>query len=239
MTGTTVSVQQPGIALPVERHDADVRSAFMSSVYAHLMVGVAGFLLLQWLLFTSGLAHAIASFVLGTSWLLILGGFMVVSWMANSLGFRAQTAGARYGAYALLVAANALLFATPLVLAQSYTLQTGQNVIGEAGILTVIAFVGLSAIAMRTAKDFSFLRSILQWGGVLALVAIVASVLFGTGLGTWFSVAMVAFAGGAILYDTQRIYRTYPPTAVVPAAMSLFASLALMFWYLLRLLMRR
>jgi uncharacterized protein len=234
-----VSVHEPGLALPVARHEAAVRSAFMSRVYAHLMVGVAGFLVLQWFLFTSGIAYDIAAFVAQTSWLLILGGFMVVSWIANSLGFRASTPGARYGAYALLVAANALLFATPLVLAQVYTEQTGQNVLGEAGVLTVIAFAGLSIIAMRTAKDFSFLRSILLWGGVLALVAIVGAVLFGTGLGTWFSVAMIAFAGAAILYDTQQIYRTYPPTAVVPAAMSLFASLALLFWYVLRLLMRR
>jgi uncharacterized protein len=234
-----VSVQEPGIALPVESHGVEVRAAFMNRVYAHLMVGVAGFLVLQWFLFTSGLAYDIAAFVLETSWLLILGGFMVVSWIANSLGFRAQTSGARYGAYALLVAANALLFATPLVLAEAYTEQTGQNVLAEAAVLTVVAFIGLSGIAIRTGRDFSFLRSILLWGGVLALVAIVGAVLFGTGLGTWFSVAMVAFAGAAILYDTQQIYRTYPPTAVVPAAMSLFASLALLFWYVLRLLMRR
>jgi uncharacterized protein len=211
----------------------------MTRVYAHLMVGVAGFLVLQWFLFTSGLAEAIAAFVIGTSWLLILGGFMIVSWIANSMGVRAASPGARYGAYALLVVANALLFATPLWFAQAYVEQTGSSVLSEAALLTVLAFAGLSVIAMRTGRDFSFLRSLLLWGGVLALAAIVGAVLFGFELGTWFSVAMIGFAGGAILYDTQRIYRTYPPSAVVPAAMSLFASLALLFWYVLRLLMRR
>src|SRR6185436_18739743 len=48
-------------------------------------------------------------------------------------------------------------------------------------------------------QDFSFLRSVLVWAGVLALVAIVSAVLFGMQLGTWFSVAMIGFAGAAVL----------------------------------------
>ncbi len=50
---------------------------------------------------------------------------------------------------------------------------------------------------------------------------------------------MIGLAGGAILYDTQKIYRSYPADRQVAAAMSLFASVALMFWYVLRLLSRR
>ncbi len=63
--------------------------------------------------------------------------------------------------------------------------------------------------------------------------------MFGANLGTWFSVGMIALAGGAILYDTQMILRRYPADREVAAAMSLFASLALLFWYMLRLLSRR
>jgi uncharacterized protein len=70
-------------------------------------------------------------------------------------------------------------------------------------------------------------------------VLIVGSVLFGTGLGMWFSVAMVGFAGAAILYSTQQVYRHYPPEAEIPAAMNLFSSIALLFWYVLQILMRR
>jgi uncharacterized protein len=229
----------PGAAnptLPVASQTADVRSRFMTRVYLHVLAAIAGFIGVQYVLFTTGLAYTITEFVAATNWLLILGGFMIVSWMANSWGYRAETPGAQYGALALLVVANGLLFAAPLVLAQVYA---PEGTISTAAWISIFAFAGLSGIAIKTGKDFSFLRSLLLWGGVLALCAIVASVIFGTALGTWFSVAMIGFAGAAILYDTQRIYDSYPPNREVAAAMSLFASLALLFWYVLRLLSRR
>ena len=71
----------------------------------------------------------------------------------------------------------------------------------------------------------------------LALVAIVSAVLFGFELGTWFSVAMVGLAGASILYDTSNILREYPEDRHVGAALQLFASVAMMFWYVLRIFM--
>jgi FtsH-binding integral membrane protein len=58
-------------------------------------------------------------------------------------------------------------------------------------------------------------------------------------LGTWFSVAMVALAGASILYDTSNIIHHYRDDRYVGAALELFASVAMMFWYLLRLFMSR
>ena len=57
--------------------------------------------------------------------------------------------------------------------------------------------------------------------------------MFGFQLGTWFSVAMIGFAGAAVLYDTSNIIHHYPEDRYVSAAMQLFASIALMFWYVL------
>ena len=94
-------------------------------------------------------------------------------------------------------------------------------------------------MVFQTRKDFSFLGGVLRWVGIMALVAIVASVLFGLRLGTWFSLAMIALAGGSILHDTSRIIRYWPYDRYVGAALELFASVALMFWYILRLLMSR
>ncbi len=68
---------------------------------------------------------------------------------------------------------------------------------------------------------------------------IVASVLFGFEMGTWFSVAMIGFAGAAVLFDTSNILHHYPEDRYVGAALALFASIALMFWYVLRLFMSR
>ena len=74
---------------------------------------------------------------------------------------------------------------------------------------------------------------------MLAMVAIISSMIFGFQLGTWFSVAMIGFAGAAVLYDTSNIMHHYPQDKYVAASMQLFASIAMMFWYILRLFMSR
>jgi FtsH-binding integral membrane protein len=88
-------------------------------------------------------------------------------------------------------------------------------------------------------KDFSFLGGILRWAGVLALLAVVGGVIFGFHLGMFFSLAMVAVAGAAILYDTSNVIHHFPEDRYVAAALELFASVALMFWYLLRIFTSR
>lgn len=221
--------------VPVDRYDVDVRATFMKRVYGHLVAGVAAFVAIEVVLFQSGAADAIADFVFGTSWLLILGGFMLVSWMASSMAVRSTTPAAQYGGYAALIVAEALIFVPMLWIAN----EQAPGAIGNAAWISVLAFAGLSGVAITSSADFSFLGVLLKWGGVVALLLIVGAVVFGAELGTWFSVGMIAFAGAAILYDTQKILHNYPPDRVVAASMSLFASLALLFWYVLRLFMSR
>jgi uncharacterized protein len=228
----------PGYApQPVATQPVEVRSRFMRRVYANLAVGIAAFIALETFLFTTGIAYDIALAISSTSWLLVLGGFMLVSWLGSSFAWKASSPAAQYGGYAAMVAVYAVIFTLPLAIANSSPELEG--VIATAAWITLLGFAGLTGIALTTSKDFSFLRGMLLWGGVLALVAIVGAVIFGFELGTWFSVAMIGFAGAAILYDTQKIYRSYPPDREVAAAMSLFASVALLFWYVLRLLSRR
>ena len=166
-----------------------------------------------------------------TNWLLILGGFMVVSWLASRTAHRSTSMGAQYAALTGFVIAEAIIFAPMLYIADN---KAGGGVISSAALVTVGLFAGLTAIAFWTRKDFTFLGGLLRWGGLLALGAIGAGVIFGVGLGTWFSVGMVGFAGAAILYDTSRIIKHYPEDRYVAAALELFASVALMFWYILR-----
>ena len=103
----------------------------------------------------------------------------------------------------------------------------------------LVGFGALTGIAMTTSKDFTFMGGILRWIGVSALLLIVGSVVFGFQLGMLFSFAMVVFAGATILYSTSKILRTYPEDRYVSAALELFASVALMFWYILRIFSRR
>jgi FtsH-binding integral membrane protein len=71
----------------------------------------------------------------------------------------------------------------------------------------------------------------------VALGLIVASIIFGFTLGVVFSVVMVGLAAAAILYYTSNILRYYRTDQYVAASLTLFASVALMFYYILQILM--
>jgi FtsH-binding integral membrane protein len=215
---------------------ATQRGTFIMRVYGHLLGAIALFTLIEVYLFSSGLAETVARALLSVNWLLVIGGFMLAGWLARGLAARAGGLGAQYAGLALYVVAQAIIFTPLLFIADNYA---GGGVIRSAAVVTLAGFVGLTAIVFYTRKDFSFLGVLLRWAGILALVAIVAAVLFGFELGTWFSVLMVGVAGGAILYDTSNILRYYPNDRYVGAALELFASVALMFWYVLRLFMGR
>lgn len=213
----------------------EVRATFIFRTYAHLFGAILAFTGLEVVLFQSGLAETLAQIMLGTSWLLVLGAFMVASWLATHVAHRAQSLTAQYAALAGFVVAEAIIFIPILYIAQMYA----PGVIQSAAIVTVLGFAGLTAVVFVTRMDFSFLRSALMFLGVIALVLIVAGVIFGFELGTYFSIGMIAFAGAAILYDTSRILHHYPEDRYVGAALELFASVALMFWYVLRLFTSR
>ena len=223
------------MGIPVGEQSVDARAVFITRTYNHLMGAIVAFVGVELFLFGSGLAGTIAEVLLGGSWLIVLGAFMLVGWMANNVAARSESMGAQYLALAGYVVADAIIFVPILHIADS----TASGVIQSAAVVTLLGFAGLTAIVFVTRKDFSFLRSMLMFSGVLAVVAIFGSVLFGFELGTWFSVAMVGFAGGAILYDTSNVMHRYPEDRYVAAALSLFASVALLFWYVLRLFMSR
>lgn len=228
---TTSATLQRGV--PVSELGVDVRGAFITRTYTHLLGSIGAFTLIEIYLFSTGLAHSIAQVMLGGSWLIVLGGFMIVSWIATHLAQSSRSMGAQYGALAGFVVAEAIVFVPLLFMAQ----EVAPGVIENAATLTLVGFAGLTAVAFQTRRDFSFLGGILRWGFISALVLIVGSVLFGFNLGVLFSVAMIVLAGGAILYDTSNVLHHYPEDRHVGAALQLFASVALLFWYVLRLLM--
>jgi FtsH-binding integral membrane protein len=156
---------------------------------------------------------------------------VIVSWFASRAAHRATSPATQYLALGAFVFAESIIFIPLLYIANQYA----PGAITSAATVTLTGFAGLTFIAFRTRKNFSFLGGLLRWGFILAMVAIVGGVLFGFDLGTCFSVAMVGLAGGAILYDTSKIIHDFPEDRHVAAALELFASVALMFWYVLRL----
>jgi FtsH-binding integral membrane protein len=220
---------------PVAALGTDSRARFISRTYAHVAMAILGFTVLESYLFSSGIAEAIVVRVLSVNWLLILGAFMLVSWLATHVALNVESKPLQYAALAGFVVAESIIFLPMLYIA----VITEPAVIESAASVTLLGAGGLTAVAFVTKRDFSFLRGMLVWGGILALVAIAAAVLFGFEMGTWFSVAMIGFAGAAVLYDTSNILHHYPEDRYVAAALALFASIALMFWYILRLFMSR
>jgi len=173
--------------VPVAERGVDTRAAFITRTYNHLMGAIVAFTLFEVWIFTSGLAEPIARAMLGGSWLLVLGGFMLVSWLASRAAHSATSKGAEYGALAAMVVAQGIIFVPLLYIAE----MTAPGAIQSAAITTLLGFAGLTAVAFTTRKDFSFLGGMLRWIGVMALVAIVAAVIFGFHLGTWFAAGMV------------------------------------------------
>ena len=225
--------------IPVAQASADVRSRFIVRTYNHLFGAIALFTMIEIALFKSGVAERIASALMG-NWLLVLGGFMLVGWFSSRAAANSKSLGGQYLALFAFVAAEAIIFIPLLFVANAYSQQTdGSNVIASAAGTTILGCAGLTVVAFVTRKDFSFLRSFLMWGGIVALLLIVASLLFGFQMGTWFSVAMIGFAGAAVLYDTSNVLHHYEEDRYVAASLQLFSSVALMFYYVLMLFTSR
>lgn len=222
-------------SIPVANLGVEQRSTFIFRTYAHLAGAIALFTGIEVFLFQSGLAYPIAKAMLSTSWLLVLGAFMLVSYLASNLAARAESKPVQYLALLGFVVAEALIFVPLLLIANS----VADGVISSAAGVTLVGFALLTGVVFVTRKDFSFLRVFVTWSVILALVAIVGSVIFGYSLGFWFSVGMVAVAGAAILLNTSTVMLHYPSDRYVSAALQLFASVAMMFWYVLQIFLSR
>jgi uncharacterized protein len=222
--------------LTVAQAQPNIRAQFIQKTYTHLAGAVGAFIAVEFILFQTGIAEVFTKFVLGSrfTWLAILGGFALLGWFSRELTAKADSINTQYTGLGIYVVAEGLLFAPLLYIATFYSDPT---VIPTAAILTLLMFGGLTAVAFTTKTDFTFLGGILKIGGFVALGLIICSVIFGFTLGLFFSIIMVVFASAAILYDTSKIMHHYSPDQYVAASLELFASVALLFWYVLRILM--
>lgn len=215
------------------------RVDFYKKTYSHVAGGVLAFILFEYLLLQS---ETVVSFMLsmtqGYKWLLLLGGFMFVTNYAESSALKTTDRSKQYMMYGLYIFAQAIIF-VPLIYIALFYIDAGADMLYQASVVTLGLFTGLSAVVFLTKKDFSFLRTGLTIGFFIALGLIIAGMLFGFNLGLWFSVGMCLLAGGAILYQTSNLIKQHGVEDYVPAAIGLFASLMLLFWYVLQIFMSR
>lgn len=211
------------------------RAAFIRRTYLHLAGAILAFVALEAFLLQLPVGGIIAT-VLGArfGWLLVLGAFMGVSYLAQKWASSDTSTGMQYLGLGLYVVAEAIIFLPLLYVAAFYT---SEHVIISSGLITMFLFAGLTASVFISKKDLSWMGRILTISGFIALGVIVASMFFGFSLGMFFSAVMVIFAGGSIMYQTSNVLHHYRTNQHVAAALALFASVALLFWYILRLVM--
>ena len=216
--------------VPLQGVRQGARAEFITKTYCHLAGAMGLFVAIEVALFKSGIAERMAG-AMAQMWWAVLGGFIVVSWIARSVAHSARTKGAQYAALVGFISAEAIIFVPLLWIAN----EVAPGAITSAAAVTLFGFAALTIIAFMTRKDFSFLRGFLMWGGFAALALIVGGLVFGFNLGLFFSVGMVVLAGASILYDTSNVIHHYDEESYVAAALELFASFALMLWYVLRI----
>jgi FtsH-binding integral membrane protein len=217
------------------------RAAFITRTYLHLLGAIIAFTVLEIVWFATPVAPAMISLMTTGkfAWLVVLGAFIGVSYLADRWAMSSTSMGKQYAGLILFTAAESILFLPLVGMAWIIGAQGEEGLLGKAVLITLTMFGALTGIVFITRKDFSFLRSVLIFGGLAAFGLIVASALFGFSLGMFFSYAMIAFACGYILYDTSNVMLRYRTSQHVAAALALFASVMLLFWYVLRVLIDR
>lgn len=212
------------------------RVEFLRTTYLYLAGAIVAFAFASFVLNILGIgalmlkAMSVSRFV----WLAVLGAFMIAGRMASGMADNGQDNSKQLMGLGFYVLAEALIFSPMFAYAQVVAPST----IPAAAFVTLMLCGGLTWTAFTTKSDFSFLGGILKIGGMVAMGVILFSVIFGASLGLWFSAIMIVFAGGCVLYDTAQIIHHYPTDRPAGAALHLFASVALMLWYVLSLLLK-
>ncbi|HNP32539.1 MAG TPA: Bax inhibitor-1 family protein [Flavobacterium sp.] len=213
------------------------KAGFYKKTYKHLALAVLAFILVETILIKTVPVEVIVWMFSGRFiWLFIIGLFWLGSILANNMAFH-PSRDKQYLGLGLYVILEAIIFLPMIYIAAGYA--GSPDILMQAALTTFFMFAGLTAVVFFTNTDFSFLRTILIVGGVLSLGIIVVGAIFGFNLGLWFSAGMAVLASASILYQTDQIKTKYGTEQYVGASLQLFASVMLLFWYILRIFMSR
>lgn len=214
------------------------REAFIRRTYTHLAGAICAFVAIEAALIAATPQHVmerVLGSVMGFGWLAVLAAFMLVSWVARAWAQSGSSRTMQYAGLGLYVFAEALIFLPIMWIATFYL---GAEVPLTAGLITLVATAGITAFVFVTRVDLSWMGKYLFLAGLVAIGVIVCAVIFqGFSLGILFSALMVGLAIGYILYDTSNILHHYRTDQHVAASLALFASVALLLWYVLQIVM--
>jgi uncharacterized protein len=233
------------------------RVAFLRRTYAHL-----GGALIAFALVTAAIMKYATAFSLklagfggtGMNFLLVLVVFVAVNYGAQRLAMSETSRGAQYAGLGLAVVlwsfiAQPIIWFAVIKFGGGHALSRDLNghmsaylspeaalVLGEATIVTLAIFLGLTATVFITKKDFTFLRGILSVATFALIGVAIASALFGFNIGMIYSGFVIALMAGYILFQTSLILGYFRPTQHVAAALMLFTSVVTLFIHVLNIL---
>ena len=162
--------------------------------------------------------------------LLTLGGFFGLLFAVHKL----KDSG--WGILAVFAMTGFMGYTLGPVISRYLGLPNGGEIVMQAMGATAVIFVGLSAYALTTKKDFSFMGGFLMVGILVAFLAGLAAIFFAIpALSLTVSAAFVLLMSGLILYETSNIIHG-GETNYVLATVTLFVSIFNLFTSLLQLL---
>jgi FtsH-binding integral membrane protein len=226
------------------RAETSERADFIRKTYLHLAGAVAAFIAIEAVLMHLPGVEKLPALMFGNrwTWFVVIGAFMGVSYIATNWAQSSTSPTTQYMGLGLYVVAEAVIFLPLLYIAHTVrgfdNVYQGLSAIQLSAAITGVIFAGLTAIVFATGADFSFLRTGLMLAMFAALGIALCSALFGFNLNLVFIAALVVLACGYILYDTSNVLHHYCIGQHVAASLALFASVALLFWYILQIVMR-
>lgn len=165
----------------------------------------------------------------GASLILMLSGFGLL-FVVN------RTADSSKGIIAIFAFAGVMGAALGPMLNHYLAMPGGPALVMQALGGTAVVFFGLSAYALTSRKDFSYMGGFLMVGLLVAVVAMIANIFLNIpALSLTISAAVVMIMSGLILFDTSRIING-GETNYIRATISLYMSIYNLFIHLLHLL---
>ncbi|WP_129139845.1 Bax inhibitor-1/YccA family protein [Modicisalibacter coralii] len=148
-----------------------------------------------------------------------------------------KTADSAAGLAAIFAFTGFMGFTLGPILSLYLSVPNGAQLVMTALAMTGATFVGLSAVALVTRKDFSFLGNFLMAGAIVLILAMVVAMIFNIGaLALAVSAGFVLFSSAVILYQTSEIVHRAGETNYILATVTLYVSIYNLFISLLSLL---
>ncbi|ART61706.1 Bax inhibitor-1/YccA family protein [Kushneria marisflavi] len=147
-----------------------------------------------------------------------------------------KTANSAAGLLATFAFTGFMGFTLGPILSAYLTLSNGPQLIMTALGMTAVTFAGLSAVALITRKDFSFLSNFIMAGAIVLILAMVVAMIFNiSGLALAVSAGFVLFASAVILYETSQVIHGGQNNYIL-ATISLYVAIYNLFISLLSIL---